>query len=191
MRVRFVALLVIAPTALCAAVVGCTDRSGIRGTPTTASSTPAVAAATTDATDAVKGTTFDPCGAVTDEDLIIWKVDPASRRDAHTVLGGDRVRGCVWDGPQWGIRVYAVDGKASNFDVPNEFDDRHEHITVGSRSGWLMHTKNGLSCTVVLPAQQAFAATQVDLDMELTHQRYDQCPLAVEIATRIEPKIPQ
>lgn len=178
---------------LCLGIAGCDSGSGISRTDAAASATASSsspAPATTNASDAVKGTTFDPCGAVTDADLAAWQVDPASKRDAHTVLWGQNVRGCVWDGPHWGVRVYAVDGKQSNFEVPNESNDRQEHITVGSRSGWLMHTKNGLSCTVVLPSQQAFAAAQVDLDSELTMQRYDQCPLAVQIAKQIEPKIP-
>lgn len=195
MRTTSVAVLVVG---LCAVVAGCGGGSGISGSATTATSmaasvtasSSAAAAATTSATDAVKGTTFDPCAAVTDADLTGWKVDPASRRDAHTVLWGQNVRGCVWDGPSWGIKVYAVDGKLSNFETPDESNDRQERITVGSRSGWLLHTKNGLSCTVVLPAQQALAAAQVDLDSDLTKQRYDQCPLAVQIATQIEPKIP-
>lgn len=191
MRTTFLAVLAVT---LCAGVTGCTSGSGISGTATPASHTAAVpssaVAATTSATDAVKGTTFDPCGAVTDADLNAWKVDPASVRDAHAVLWGQNVRGCVWDGPQWGIKVYAVDGKLSNFKVPDESNDRQEPITVGSRSGWLLHTKNGLSCTVVLPSQAALAAAQVDLDSDLTKQRYDQCPLAVQIATQIEPKIP-
>lgn len=179
---------------LCIGLAGCGGRSGISGTATTARPTttttaaPSSAASTT--TDAVKGTTFNPCGAVTDADLATWQVDPGSRRDAHTVIWGQNVRGCVWDGPQWGVRVYAVDGKLSNFDTPDEFNDRQERITIGSRTGWLLHTKNGLSCTVVLPSQQALAATQVDLDSDLTKRRYDQCPLAVQIATQIEPKIP-
>ncbi|SHU70106.1 Protein of uncharacterised function (DUF3558) [Mycobacteroides abscessus subsp. abscessus] len=194
MRATSIAVLV---TVLCGGGVlaGCGGGSGISGTATTDTSTSALVSspttvATTAATDAVKGTTFDACGAVTDSDLSAWNVDPASRRDAHSVLWGQNVRGCVWDGPQWGIKVYAVDGKLSNFETPNESNDRQERITIGARSGWLLHTKNGLSCTVVLPSQQALAAAQVDLDSDLTKQRYDQCPLAVQIATQIEPKIP-
>ncbi|SKU94651.1 Protein of uncharacterised function (DUF3558) [Mycobacteroides abscessus subsp. bolletii] len=185
--------LVASAAVLCLGIAGCNSGSGISRTDAAASATASSsspAPATTNASDAVKGTTFDPCGAVTDADLSAWQVDPATKRDAHTVLWGQNVRGCVWDGPQWGVRVYAVDGKLSNFEAPDESNDRQERITVGSRSGWLMHTKNGLSCTVVLPSQQALAAAQVDLNRELTKQRYDQCPLTVQIATQIEPKIP-
>lgn len=181
----------------CVSLAGCGGGSGITGTATSQGSTTAGSSslappATTapDAKDPVKGTTFDACAAVTDADLAAWKVDPATRRNAQNVPWGQNVRGCVWDGPQWDIKVYAVDGKITNFQAPNEFNDRQEPITVGSRSGWLLHTKNGLSCTVVLPSEQALAAAQVDLFSELTHQRYDQCPLAVQIATQIEPKIP-
>lgn len=176
------------------ALAGCGGNSGITDTATTAeasttaqSSTPS----TTTDTGPVKGTTFDACAAITDANLTAWQVDPASRRDAQQVPWGKNARGCVWDGPQWGIKVYTVDGKLSNWDTPDEFNDRQEPVTVGSRSGWLLHTKNGLSCTVVLPSQQALFAAQVDLFSTLTKQRYDQCPLAVQIATQIEPKIPQ
>jgi hypothetical protein len=33
-------------------------------------------------------------------------------------------------------------------------------------------------------------AVQVDLNLDLTEQRYDQCPLALQIMKQIEPKIP-
>ncbi|WP_081343417.1 DUF3558 family protein [Mycobacteroides chelonae] len=194
MRTRFLVWLL---AAACVSLAGCGGGSGISGTATsavtstTASSAPSSSSTTTASTkDPVKGTAFDACAAVTDADLAAWKVDPSSRRNAQDVPWGQNVRGCVWDGPQWDIKVYAVDGKISNFETPSEFNDRQEPITIGSRSGWLLHTKNGLSCTVVLPSEQGLAAAQVDLFSELTKQRYDQCPLAVQIATQIEPKIP-
>ncbi|NGX06872.1 hypothetical protein UI24_06915 [Mycobacteroides franklinii] len=137
----------------------------------------------------MKGTTFDACSAITDSDVATWEVKP-EKRDAHTTAFGQNVRGCIWDGPKWGIKVYAVDTSLSQLEQPNDRWDRHEQVKVGARSGWLIHDVNGATCSVSIPSQQAIATVQVDLNLDLTRQRYDQCPLALQIMTQIEPKIP-
>lgn len=137
----------------------------------------------------VAGTTFDACTAITDADVATWEVKP-DKRDAHATAFGQNVRGCIWDGPKWGVKVYAVDTPLSQLAQPNDKWDRHEPVTVGTRSGWLVHNVNGASCTVAIPSEQAIAAVQVDLNLDLTEQHYDQCPLALQIMKQIEPKIP-
>ncbi|KRQ26889.1 hypothetical protein BKG82_06415 [Mycobacteroides chelonae] len=139
--------------------------------------------------DPVKGTTFDPCTAITEADIATWEVKP-DKRDAHTTAFGQRVRGCIWDGPKWGIKIYAVDTSISQLEQPNSRFDRQERVQVGSRTGWLLHDKNWIGCSVAIPSQQAIATVQVDLNLDLTRQRYDQCPLALQIMKQIEPKIP-
>ncbi|MUM22022.1 DUF3558 domain-containing protein [Mycobacterium sp. CBMA271] len=178
---------------------GCTQ-GGIEGTPTAGSAaTSASSSASPDSTspttttvansNPVKGTSFDACTAITDADVVTWGVNPG-KRDAHTTAFGQNVRGCIWDGPKWGIKVYAVDGSISQFEQPKDRWDRHEIVTIGSQSGWLLHDKDGMSCTIVVPSQQALATVQVDLNLDETRQRLDQCPLALRIMTQIEPKIP-
>ncbi|MDM2104502.1 DUF3558 family protein [Mycobacteroides abscessus] len=137
-----------------------------------------------------KGTTFDGCAAVTDADLASWEVDPVSRRDAHNIAFGQNVRGCMWVGPKWGVKIYAVDANLDQLEQPQKRFDRQERIQIGSRSGWLVHTSNAMGCAVAIPSQQSVAAVQVDLKTDLTEQHYDQCPLALQIMKQIEPKIP-
>lgn len=182
-----------------ALVAGCAH-DGIQGTPTPGStstsssstSLPTGSPSTTTNTDSnpVKGTTFDACSSITDADVATWKVDPANKRDAHQTAFGQRVRGCIWGGPDWFIKVYAVDTPMSQLERPNDRWDRHEQVQVGARSGWLIHDVNGMSCSVTIPSLQAVATVQVDLKLDLTEQRYDQCPLALQIMKQIEPKIP-
>ncbi|MBF9520479.1 hypothetical protein B5566_19225 [Mycobacterium sp. MHSD3] len=176
-------------------VSGCTH-DGIQGTPTassapTSSSSVSTSSPTT-STDSspAKGTTFDACTAITDADVSDWKVDPANKRDAHQTAFGQRVRGCIWGGPDWFVKVYAVDGSMAQLEQPNDRFDRQERVQIGSRAGWLLHDKNGIGCSVGIPSQQAIAAVQVDLKTDLTEQHYDQCPLALQIMKQIEPKIP-
>ena len=194
MKMKWIAVIAFS-TAL---VAGCTH-DGIQGTATpgpasssNSSSSSTSTSSTTTSTDSnpVKGTTFDACTAITDADVSGWKVDPANKRDAHQTAFGQRVRGCIWGGPDWFIKVYAVDTSISQLAQPNDRWDRHEQVTVGARSGWLIHTANGASCSVAIPSQQAVATVQVDLKTDLTDQRYDQCPLALQIMKQIEPKIP-
>ncbi|AYM44541.1 DUF3558 domain-containing protein [[Mycobacterium] chelonae subsp. gwanakae] len=181
-----------------ALVAGC-SHEGIQGTPTSGSassssltSSSASVSSTTTSTDSdpVKGTTFAACTAITDADVATWNVDPTNKRDAHQTAFGQRVRGCIWGGPDWFIKVYAVDTPLSKLEQPNDRWDRHEQVTVGARSGWLIHDVNGMSCSVTIPSQKAIATVQVDLKTDLTEQRYDQCPLALQIMKQIEPKIP-
>ncbi|WP_237082483.1 DUF3558 family protein [Mycobacteroides abscessus] len=165
------------------------------GTGTTSSiqsSSSVSTSSTTTSTDSspAKGTTFDACTAITDSDVSGWKVDPANKRDAHLTAFGQRVRGCIWGGPDWFIKVYAVDGSLAQLEQPNSRFDSQQRVQVGSRSGWLLHDKDGISCSVGIQSQQAIAAVQVDLKTELTEQHYDQCPLALQIMKQIEPKIP-
>ncbi|ORA61645.1 DUF3558 family protein [Mycobacteroides franklinii] len=189
---RWIAVIA-ASTAL---IAGCTH-NGIQGTPIpNPASSPSTSADTSKASttkttvpDRVKGTTFDACTAITDADVATWEVKPGSR-DAHTTAFGQNVRGCIWDGPKWGVKVYAVDGSVSGFERLNDRWDRQEQVTIGTRTGWLLHDREGMSCTIVVPSQQAIAAVQVDLNLDLTRQHYDQCPLALQIMTQIEPKIP-
>lgn len=148
--------------------------------PTTAASNPNVT-----------GTFFDGCASVTDSEVLSWQLDPKRKVDLKGVVFSENGRGCIWHGTQWHLKVYAIDGSLSQWNTPITYKyDRQEHITIGGRSGWLLHNKNQISCTVALPSQQGIASVQVDLDPELTHQHYDQCPLAVQIATTIEPRIP-
>ncbi|WP_081343202.1 MULTISPECIES: DUF3558 family protein [Mycobacteroides] len=194
MKTKWIAVVALS-TALAA---GCTH-NGIQGTPTagspsTTSSSPSSSNSVTPSTtstdsDPVKGTTFDPCTAITEADIATWEVKP-DKRDAHTTAFGQRVRGCIWDGPKWGIKIYAVDTSISQLEQPNSRFDRQERVQVGSRTGWLLHDKNWIGCSVAIPSQQAIATVQVDLNLDLTRQRYDQCPLALQIMKQIEPKIP-
>lgn len=188
-----------AAVTLTAMVAGCTH-DGIQGAPATESSSTlssssssfgSVAPTTTSTnSNPVKGTTFDGCSAVTDADLSNWEVDPASKEDAHNIAFGQNVRGCMWTGPKWGIKIYAVDSNLNQLEQPQKRFDRQERVQIGSRSGWLIHTTNAMGCAVAIPSQQSVAAVQVDLNLDLTRQRYDQCPLALQIMKQIEPKIP-
>ncbi|MUM16666.1 hypothetical protein BI330_09770 [Mycobacterium sp. CBMA 623] len=86
--------------------------------------------------------------------------------------------------------MYAVDGSLAQLEQPNSRFDRQEPVQIGSRSGWLLHDKSWIACSVGIPSQQAIAAVQVDLKLDLTRKHYDQCPLALRIMTQIQPKIP-
>ncbi|WP_254424883.1 DUF3558 family protein [Mycobacteroides abscessus] len=152
MKTKWTAVVAVS-TAL---VAGCTH-DGIQGIPTagstsTSSSAPSSSVNTSSPTtstkrDPVKGTTFDACSAITDADVVAWGVNP-DKRDAHTTAFGQNVRGCIWDGPKWGIKVYAVDTSLSQLEQSNDRWDRHEQVSVGARSGWLIHDINGASCSV-------------------------------------------
>lgn len=185
--------------ALSALLASCTH-DGIQGTPTPGPTSTSSGSASLDTstsstatnTDSnpVKGTTFDACSSITDADVATWKVDPTNKRDAHQTAFGQRVRGCIWGGPDWFIKIYAVDTPISQLAQPNDRWDRHEQVTIGARSGWLIHNANGASCSVTIPSEQAVATVQIDLKTDLTAQHYDQCPLALQIMKQIEPKIP-
>ncbi|TDZ94010.1 DUF3558 family protein [Mycobacteroides salmoniphilum] len=180
-----------------ALLVGCAHE-GIQGTPTagsvsassSSSSSTSTPATTNTASDPVKGTTFDGCAAATSADLTSWEVDPSSKQDAHNIAFGQNVRGCMWVGPKWGIKIYAVDANLDQLEQPQKRFDRQERVQIGSRSGWLVHTTSAISCSIAIPSQQGVASVQIDLKTELTEQHYDQCPLALQIMKQIEPKIP-
>ncbi|WP_232785623.1 DUF3558 family protein [Mycobacteroides chelonae] len=188
----------IAVVAASAAVVsGCTH-DGIQGTPTPgstsssssfSSSTSTSSTTTTSTNNPAHGTTFDACTAITDTDIAAWEVSP-TKRDAHTAAFGQNVRGCIWDGPKWGVKIYAVDANLDQLEQPQKRFERQERVQVGARSGWLVKTSNSIGCAVAITSQQSVVAVQVDLNLELTRQRYDQCPLALQIMKQIEPKIP-
>ncbi|SIE16658.1 DUF3558 family protein [Mycobacteroides abscessus] len=179
-----------------ASLVGGCAQDGIRSAATAETATGSPLSSATSVTTAtadnnpVKGTTFDACTAITDTDVATWNVDPANKRDAHKTAFGQRVRGCIWGGPDWFIKIYAVDTSMTQLAQPNDRWDRHEPVAVGARSGWLIHGTNGISCSVTIPSQQAVATVQIDLKLDLTEQRYNQCPLALRIIRQIEPKIP-
>ncbi|WP_134071521.1 DUF3558 family protein [Mycobacteroides salmoniphilum] len=170
-------------------VAGCTH-DGIQGaTPVGSSSTSSSSSSVTSASSTtasvdsnpVKGTTFDACTAITDADVADWKVNPADKRDAHKTAFGQNVRGCIWGGPDWFIKVYAVDGSLAQLEQPNDRFDSQQRVQVGSRSGWLLHDEDGIACSVGIPSQQAIAAVQIDLKTD---------SLALQIMRQIEPKIP-
>ncbi|MUM23977.1 DUF3558 domain-containing protein [Mycobacterium sp. CBMA271] len=140
--------------------------------------------------DNVTGTTFDGCASVTDAEIASWELKPETKHDTKGQPQARNVRGCLWNGKQWYLRIYAVNGSITQWDKPQEDNDRQEAITIGSRSGWLLHSKDQITCTIALPSQQGIATVQVNLNLELTDQRYDQCPLAKQIMTTIEPRIP-
>ncbi|MDO3129095.1 DUF3558 family protein [Mycobacteroides abscessus] len=180
-----------------ALVAGCTH-DGIKGSPAAGSASSSISSADASVTttttqtsgDPVKGTTFDGCAAVTSDELTSWEVDPSSKQDAHNIAFGQNVRGCMWVGPKWGIKIYAVDANLDQLGQPQKRFDRQERVQIGSRSGWLVHTTSAISCSIAIPSQRGVASVQVDLKTELTEQRYDQCPLALQIMKQIEPKIP-
>lgn len=191
-------LFAVAAAVVATLVAGCTH-GGIHSTPasesTSTSTNPSsLSTGTSTATtkvdsNPVKGTTFDACAAIADSEVTTWGVRPG-RRDAHTTAFGQNVRGCIWDGPRWGVKVYVANGAIENFEPPRERWDRQERVSVGARTGWLLHTRDGATCSVVIPSQDALAAVQIDLNLEETRQRLDQCTLTLQIMRQIEPKIP-
>ncbi|TDZ82128.1 hypothetical protein DE4585_02660 [Mycobacteroides salmoniphilum] len=154
-------------------LAGCTY-DGIQVPPTSGSVSSSAFSATTSITsatprtssDPVKGTTFDGCAAVTDADLIGWEVEPSSRQDAHNIPFGQNVRGCMWIGPKWGIKIYAVDANLNQLEQPAKRFDRQERVQIGTRSGWLMHTTSAIGCAIAVPSQKGVAAVQVDLKLD-------------------------
>lgn len=138
----------------------------------------------------VTGTTFDACASVTDAEASSWELKPDTKFDTKGEPQAQTVRGCIWKGDKWWLKLYAGNGSVSQFDKPNDREDRREPLTIGSRSGWLIHSSNQIACVAVLPSEQGIATVQVSLTLELTDQRYDQCPLAKQIMTTIEPRIP-
>ncbi|WP_324611906.1 DUF3558 domain-containing protein [Mycobacteroides immunogenum] len=138
----------------------------------------------------VTGTTFDACASITDTEAASWELKPETKFDTKGTPQSQTVRGCIWKGTKWYLKVYAGNGSISHFDPPQEYVDRQEPITIGSRTGWLMHSGDQMVCAAVLPSEQGIVTVEVSLTLELTNQRYDQCPLAKKIMTTIEPRIP-
>lgn len=138
----------------------------------------------------ITGNTFDGCASVTDAEAASWELKPETKHDTKDTPQSRTVRGCIWKGDKWWLKLYAGNGSVSKFDPPQEYVDRQEPITIGSRSGWLMHSSDGATCAAVLPSGQGIATVQVELNLALTDARYDQCPLAKQIMTTIEPRIP-
>lgn len=194
-------LAVVAAIGLCLVAAACSgDVTGtpVAGSSSATSSSPSapaplsgVSPPTTAAPNPnVTGTNFDGCASVTDAEATSWQLDPASKADLEGKLFSENGRGCRWTGPRGDLKLYAIDGSLSQWDKPVARYDRQEKITVGSRTGWLLHNVNQAICSVALPSQNGIATVQVDLNSELTKARYDQCPLAVQIATTVEPRIP-
>lgn len=202
-------LTVVVATGLCLVADACSG--DVTGTPVAGSSSatssslgaPASLSGVSPPTTAapnpnVTATRFDGCASVTDAEAESWELDPASKVDLEGKLFSQSGRGCAWSGvpegeshvPRWYLKVYAIDGSLSQWDKPVARYDRQEKITIGSRTGWLLHNVNQAICSVALPSQNGIATVQVDLNSELTKARYDQCPLVVQIATTVEPRIP-
>lgn len=122
----------------------------------------------------VTGTTFDGCASITDAEAASWELKPETKFDTKGEPQAQTIRGCIWKGSKWYLKVYAGNGSLSQFDNPCDREDRKESPTIGSRTGWLIHSNNQATCVAVLPSEQGIATVQVDLTLALTDQRYDQ-----------------
>lgn len=136
----------------------------------------------------VTGTTFDGCASVTDSQVTSWELDASTKRDTKDSLLGEGVRGCRWNGDKWFLRVYATNGSMADWEKPQPQFDRQEKVQIGTRQGGTGHEAGG--CSAVVSSQQGLAVVQVDLSRKLEREGFDACPLAVQIMTAIEPKIP-
>ncbi|MBE5458373.1 DUF3558 family protein [Mycobacteroides abscessus] len=136
----------------------------------------------------VTGTTFDGCASVTDLQITSWELDSSTKRDTKDSILGEGVRGCRWNGDKWFLRVYATNGSMAVWEKPQPQFDRQEKVQIGSRQGGTGHEASG--CSAVVSSQQGLAVVQVDLARKLEREGFDACPLAVQIMTAIEPRIP-
>lgn len=136
----------------------------------------------------VTGTTFDGCASVTDSQVTSWELDASTKRDTKDSLLGEGVRGCRWNGDKWFLRVYATNGSFAEWEKPQPQFDRQEKVQIDTRQGATGHEASG--CSAVVSSQQGLAVVQVDLSRKLEREGFDACPLAVQIMTAIEPKIP-
>lgn len=143
----------------------------------------------------VKGASFDACASVADAQVRSWELDPASKRDTSVdkALGWWGVRGCLWDGPKWFVRIYAFDGTIDGWKEQYRDDlASTETVQFGSREGLIAHAlPPRLNCRAVIPSQQGLVAVMVNPAFDLEKQKFDVCPLATRIMTDIEPRIPQ
>lgn len=136
----------------------------------------------------VTGTTFDGCASVTDLQIASWELDASTKRDTKDSILGEGVRGCRWNGDKWFLRVYATNGSMAAWEKPQPQFDRQEKVQIGSRQGGTGHEASG--CSAVVSSQQGLAVVQVDLARKSEREGFDACPLAVQIMTAIEPRIP-
>lgn len=98
------------------------------------------------------------------------------------------MRGCRWNGDKWFLRVYSTNGSMAEWQKPQPRFDRQEKVQIGARQGGTGHDPD--ACSAVLPSQQGLAVVQVDLTVKLKREGFDACPLAVQIMSAIEPRIP-
>lgn len=168
------------PTIASPAVTTTTVLSGV-SPPTTAPPNPKVT-----------GTTFDGCASVTDAEAKSWGQDLTTKRTTaeDNALGADSVRGCVWDGDKWQVRVFAVDGSLDLWGRSSTDFDRKEQVQFGSRQGWLAHGARIPDCTAVVASQEGLAGVQLLPNRALELDHTDVCPMTQQIMTSIVSRIP-
>ncbi|ORA92589.1 Protein of uncharacterised function (DUF3558) [Mycobacteroides abscessus subsp. massiliense] len=157
--------------------------------PLTGVSAPTTAAANPRVTD----TTFDGCASVTDAEATSWELDPASKTDTkdRSTLGAENVRGCLWDGDKWQVRVYSVNGSITQWEKPNPDFDPKTQFQFGTRQGWLAHDAPPKhDCTAVVASEHGIAAVQVIPSTALEDANTNVCPITQKIMTTIAPRIP-
>ncbi|TDZ81208.1 DUF3558 family protein [Mycobacteroides salmoniphilum] len=140
----------------------------------------------------VTGTTFDGCASVTDAEATSWGLNLSSKTDTkdRSTLGAEDVRGCLWDGDKWQVRVYAINGSLSLWERPSPNFDRKTQVQFGTRPGWLAHGSHIPDCTAVVASEQGLAGVQVLPDRALQLDHTDVCPIAQQIMNTILPRIP-
>ncbi|WP_236737535.1 DUF3558 family protein [Mycobacteroides franklinii] len=143
----------------------------------------------------VTGTSFDGCAAVTKVEEAQWQLRPDSKHDTanNGPLGAESVRGCLWNGKNGQVRVYAFDGTIQRWQKAQQRNfDRMEPTQFGDREGLVAHKAPDQvpGCTVLLPSQSGIAGVMTLPSVALEDQGADMCPFATQIMTTIEPRIP-
>lgn len=143
----------------------------------------------------VTGTSFDGCAAVTKAEEAQWQLRPDSKHDTanNGPLGAESVRGCLWNGKNGQVRVYAFDGTIQRWQKAQQRNfDRIEQTRFGDRDGLVAHKAPGQvpGCTVLVPSQNGIAGVMTLPSVALEDQGADMCPFATRIMTTIEPRIP-
>lgn len=141
------------------------------------------------------GTDFEPCGALSDEELESLGVDPNSVKDAASVVG-QSLRGCDWryvEPPGLMLSQFvgnAVGGIGERKQVPSSLGDTWLPDTkINGRVVGLRTQQRGGECATFVESGEAVVITMV-LDMPPALPDTDLCALALRFTEATIDKMP-
>ncbi len=157
---------------------------------TSCSSNPIAGAPTPESTtaDGSFGTTYNPCTALTNEQIASFGLDPGSKT-SDVGLPADFGRGCDWHRADFGVSFVVGRQDVNHFKSSSYLDIHPLQIAGRDAVSFRLDQKGG--CTVAIATGKT--ALTIDLVQSVTDRQAgkDPCPPVLAIAEQVAPTLPQ